>query len=272
MVTPSYFISSRLVLLTLLLIVSTPVLSAESLPKDLIEVGITASVGKKLPLDTPLTNSHGEHIVLGDLLKTNEPLILTFVYYRCPMLCSLLLDGVKEALQKQKKLPGDGYRVASISFDPTDSYETAHAFQTKYSAAFSEELKPDAWSFLVGSPESIQTLTSAVGFHYNFLENSGEFAHSATVIFISPDGTISRYLYGVMFDPLQVRLGVLDASNRKTISTIDQGLLFCYNYDPQARSYVIHSMNLMKAAGILSILLIAGFVFYLLRLEKTGYK
>lgn len=239
----------------------------EALPPALAEVGITEKIGTVLPMDLQFTNSDGNTVALRDYFTGEKPVILSFVYFNCPMLCNLVVTGVKDAVNN---LPGLGsdYKVLTISFDPKDTVDRAKASREHYFAQLNTRPEPDDWHFLVGAESSIKALTDAAGFYYQYNETTQEYAHGSAIFIITPEGKISRYLYGIEYPAKDLKLSLLEAKKENTISTIERALLFCYNYDPQARSYVLHAVNIMKLGGLLTVIAVA-FLLIILKLQDV---
>lgn len=240
----------------------------ESIPNALESVGITPRIGEVLSLESQFLNSKGERVMIQDILDPDRVTILNFVYLNCPMLCGLLLNGLHDGLIGLDSKYDEKFKIVSVSMDSRDTVASAKAYQDKYMSSFSN--RNFEWEFLVGDSENIKVLADSVGFKFKFLEDTGEFAHGASLITINSSGVISQYLYGVMFRPFDLKMAVLESGKFKNISPIDQGLLFCYNYNPEAEGYSLHAVRLMQGASILTVLLIV-LIFTIFRLQERKH-
>ncbi|MDA1354245.1 MAG: SCO family protein [bacterium] len=257
--------------ITLFSLLFVPVYGAESLPSDLISVGVSENIKAQLDLSTQIITSEGKRVPMSEYFDGKTPVILNFVYYDCPMLCSLVLDGLVNAVKESSLKLGKDFKIITLSIDPNDKMSALNGYESKYTDQLTEETRA-FWQFHLGSEDSIKALTSGVGFNYRFLPDSGEFAHSAALIVLTPEGQVSRYLYGIQYTDLTFKLAILEASKRRFISTLHQTLLFCYSYDPESRSYALHSVNLMKLSGGITIVLLLLFFLKLKRYDKVSQR
>ncbi len=230
-------------------------------------VDIEEHLNAQLPLDAKFRDHDGRDVVLGDLFEDGKPVILTLNYSDCPMLCSLQLDGLVEALQEVDLDLGKDYRIVTVSIDPKESPTTARQTMQKYVAAYGKAT--DGWRFLVGRKGDIDRVAETTGFGYRYVPATGEYAHAAVAMVCMPDGRISRYLYGVRLDPKTVRLSLVEASAGKVGNTIDRFILMCFQYDPESGSYAFFARNLMKVGGALTVLVLGAAIFMVLRRERT---
>lgn len=215
-------------------------------------VGLSPRLGAKVPLDVAFTLSDGTDILLKDLFGNGRPVVLTFVYHTCPMLCSALLDGLTRALMEVPWDPGKAYDLVTVSFSPEDPPERAAEQRSRYLRQLD---RTDAsWHFLTGEASSIRALTEAAGFQFKWMEDQNEYAHPAAVIFMSPDGTITRYLADVAPSSRDVRAAIVEASDGKVGSLLDRAFLFCFQFDPAANSYVLAATRAMQVGGGLTVL------------------
>ncbi len=239
----------------------------QSLPANLVDVGIEEHLGEQVPLDTPFRDETGKDVTLGDYFKPGKPVLFNFAYYQCPMLCNLVLSGMLEGMKKIDWSPGKEYQVVTLSIDSREGPDLAAAKKATHIEALG---RPDAaagWHFLTGKEEDIRKVAKAIGFKYQYIKSTNEFAHAAAVYTISPTGMISRYLYGVEFKRKDLRLALLDASEGKTLSFGDKIELFCYRYDANAKSYVLFARNFMKGSGYVVVAVLGLFMFGLWRKE-----
>lgn len=229
-------------------------------PAGIDNVGIDDRSGELLPLQAPFTDSKGNQIRLGSLFDGNQPVLLTFNYAECPLLCKLQLAGLVECVKQLHWTVGKEFRVVSISIDPSETVQQAAITQQNHLTAYGKPGSENGWSFLTGTPQSIAETTAAAGFRYKYLPKQREFSHTAAVIVCTPDGMISRYLYGVQFDPATVRLSLTEAADGKIGSPMDKLMLFCFRYDSATGKYALVAWNLMRLAAITTVLLLAIFV------------
>lgn len=229
---------------------------ASGLPSVFDEVGIDERLGQTLPLDTPFEDETGRAVVLGDYFDGDRPVILNLVYHECPMLCSLLLTEFTRTLTEMEWQPGAEYDVVTVSFSATEDPTIASRAKERYLGQLGNPEAGAGWHFLTGEQESITALASALGFRYRWVESSQEFAHPAAIIFASGEGVITRYIHGMGYPPADVRKALVEASEGKVGTTVDRILLYCYQYDAEANSYVLHARNLMKLGGLGTLLLL----------------
>lgn len=230
----------------------------EDIPAGIREVGITEHLGESLPLDLVFMDSSGSPYSLKTAFKQGKPVILLMVYFDCPMLCNLVLDGFIQGIIELKDLSiGKDYQVVTVSFDPRDTPEKALKFQERYIRKYQRPVASEDWKFLTGDALSIEKLSTRLGFNYKYNEKSGEFAHNAAIFVASDDGVLSRYLYGIEYRPLDLKLALTEASEHKWYPSAHQLLLYCFSYDPQSRQYVIHPRTVMKLGGALFLVILA---------------
>jgi len=236
----------------------------------LARIGVDEKPGAAVPAGLVFTAHDGAPVRFGDLLR-GGPLILTLNYYTCPMLCPVTLRNLLAALREVPGLKlGRDYRVATVSFDPSDGVERARARAAEIHAQMRGFADPGGWSFLVGSQEGIRELTRAVGFRYAKVAEG--FAHPDVSVVFTPDGRVSRYLYGVAPEPADVRLALVEAADGRIGGSYlgNRILLFCYHYDPVSRRYALYARNIMKAGGVLTLALVAGLYLSLRRGRGSG--
>ena len=226
---------------------------ANGMPKILQGVGFRPELNAQLPVDASFKDETGKNVRLGDYLHAQKPVVLAFVYYGCPMMCTQLEQGVVGALRMLSFNPGRDYEVVFISFDDRDTPETA---AEKKATAISKFHRPETatgWHFLSGSKESIAAVTNAANFHFNFDAKTNLFAHASGLILLTPDGHISRYFYGVEFPSRDLRLGLVDASAGKIGSPVDHVLLYCFQYDPSTARYSATILGIVRLGGVMTI-------------------
>ena len=240
------------------------------LPKALNGVGIDQKLNEQLPLDLVLKNENGESVKLGDYFG-KKPVILSLVYYQCPMLCNQVLNGMVTAFRTMAFAPGKEFDVVTISFDPRETPALAAAKKKTYVDYFAEEKRASAaagWHFLTADEASIARITSSVGFRYHWDEATNQFAHASAVFVATPQGKLARYFYGIEYAPRDLRLGLIEASENKIGSPVDQLLLYCYHYDPATGKYGAAVMNMMRVAGVITMIGVVALLFGLRRRSR----
>ncbi|MDP7070668.1 MAG: SCO family protein [Phycisphaerales bacterium] len=246
-------------------------LLADELPKELDGVGIVQRLDERVPLELEFVDHEGKAVTLAEYVSGERPVILTLNYYKCPMLCSLTLNGLIDGLRDVDLRLGDDYDIVTVSINPDEGPELAAQNRRGYLASLGGDVSPSAWPFLTGTQENIEALAKAIGFGYRFDEQSGEYAHTASITFVTPDGRISKYMNDVLFPPQDLRFAVVDASNGKVGTLIDTLLLFnCFQWDPEAGSFVPSAWKIMRLGGTITLVLIVGGILFLLRLERKG--
>jgi protein SCO1 len=237
-------------------------------PPGLKNVGIEQHLNEQIPAALTFRDESGKTVQLGDYFG-KKPMILNLVYYQCPMLCSEVLSGLESTLRVLKFDVGKEFDVLTVSFDPKETPEMADAKKAEYLKRYG---RPDAaagWHFLTGPAASIDALTNAAGFQYQYDPKSGQFAHATAIMVLTPQGKIAQYYYGVEFAPKDLRLGLIQASENKIGTVVDQVLLYCYHYDPDAGKYgAIISRVLQLAAGA-TVLILGTFLVVMFRMGPT---
>lgn len=258
----------RTILIIAILIVAAGV-GAQNLftPTAAEKVGITQQIGDKVPLDLEFVDENGKVVTLGDYVK-DKPVVLTPVYYSCPMLCNLVLDGLVNVARELRFDIGEEYRVVSVSFDPNETPEMAKAKKAIYASRYGRAQVERGWHFLTGEQLEIRQLMDSIGFRYAYDEALEQYAHAAVIVVIQPDGTISRYFYGFEYDPRDLRLALVEASEGKVGGIVEQALLLCFSYDATAGKYTATIMSVIRLAGTATIAVLAGFVFLMIRKER----
>jgi len=237
-------------------------------PPYLTNVGIEQHLDFQVPPDLAFVDDTGRPVKLGDYFG-KKPLILNLVYYNCPMLCGEELAGLSAALKMVKFDIGNQFEIVTVSFNPKETPAIAAAKKQEYIKRYGRPSAASGWHFLTGSPESINALTRAVGFEYQYDESKNQYAHATAIMVLTPQGRISRYFYGVEFPPKDLRMGLVEASQGKIGNAVDQVLLYCYHYDANAGKYGAVVTNMLKIGGGLTILLLGGMILVFLYLEKS---
>lgn len=243
--------------------------TSEVQPAELRNVGIDQRLNQPVPLDLAFRNEAGETVTLRSLMR-GKPVILSLAYYECPMLCTLVLNGLVSAMRALPFTAGTEYDVITVSFDPRDTPALAAQKKENYLREYRRPGSETGWHFLTGDEASIKQLTEAVGFRYNFMPEKNEFAHAAGIMVLTPDGTLSRYFYGVEFAPRDLKFGLMDAADRRIGSPVDQLMLFCFQYDPSTGRYSTMVMTAIRLGGILTLLALGGFIIRAWRQERAA--
>ncbi len=250
-------------LLLCLLAAAFQLAADQPLPPELRGVGVDEHLGQGVDLNLTFTAEDGYPVPLRSFFHQNRPVLLNLVYYSCPMLCTLVLNGQTAALKNVPWTPGNEFEVVTISIDPTDTFDLAQRKRASYLESYG---RPAAgWHFLTDDHGNAKKLADQLGFRYRYDESQKQYAHPAVVMILTPEGKVSRYLYGINFSPRDLRLALTEASESKFSLSTDRILLYCFHYDPQTHGYVLFATNLMRAGGLLTVLIL-GFV--LLRLWR----
>ncbi|MGZ7041501.1 MAG: SCO family protein [Thermoanaerobaculia bacterium] len=197
-----------------------------------------------------------------------KPVLLNFMYYRCPMLCSMVMEGVSSALTELRFNVGEEFDVITVSIDPRDLPEEAMQKKDKYVKRYGRMKAAEGWHFLTGSDPSIKRLTDAVGFEYAYDPKTDNFAHGTVLVVLTPDGHLSRYFYGFEYKPRDLRLGIVEASEGRIGTATDQLLLLCYHYDPSIGKYSRNAMTFVRAGGVATVMMLGGFIIVMLRKDR----
>jgi protein SCO1/2 len=222
---------------------------ADQVPEALEEVGVTEHLDAKLPLDVEFRDENGDWVELGSFFDGERPVILTLNYYRCPMLCGLMLNGLAEGVKAMAWTPGDDFEIVTISINPLETPELATAKKQNYLKLLDRPEAAQGWHFMTGRELEINRVAEAVGFSYTYDPASQEYAHPAVMFVCTPDGRVARYLYGIEYPAKRLKFALLEAAEGKVGSTLDQLILYCYHYDPTNRRYTPVAMNIMRLGG-----------------------
>lgn len=244
-----------------------PLWAESGLPPVLRSVGFDQRLDAQVPLDLVFRDEAGQAVHLGDYFG-KKPVILVLAYYRCPMLCTMVLNGLVRALLDVPFQAGKEFTIVTVSFDPRETPELAAAKKRTYLERYGREGAAEGWHFLTGEEDAIQGLTDAVGFRYTYDAKHDQFAHASGIMILTPKGRIARYFYDVTYSPRDLRLGLVEAAENKIGSPADQILLFCFHYDPAEGKYGPVIMNFVRLGGVLTILGLGAFLTILWRGER----
>lgn len=231
-------------------------------PPALQNVGFDQHLNEQVPLDLQFKDENANDVQLGDYFG-QKPVILVLAYYRCPMLCTLVLNGVVSAMREMPFTLGKEYNVVTVSFDPRETPDLAAVKRKNYLASYGVPGTGEGWHFLTGKPEAIRKLTSAVGFRYLYDARQDQYIHTSGILILTPQGKISRYFYGIQFPARDVRLALVEASAGKIGSPTDQILLYCFHFDPQTGKYSANILSLVRMLGVASLAATVGLVWVL---------
>lgn len=234
----------------------------------LSEVDFEQRLNEQVPLDVTFRNEAGRAVQIGEYFDS-KPVILTFGYYECPNLCSLVRRGLLDTLQQISLDVGSDFDVVNVSIDPEETPEIAAETKQQYLHAYARDGAAEGWHFLTGSHGQIDRLAEAVGFHYTYDPAKDQYAHASGIVLLTPAGKIARYFYGLEYEPRNVRLGLVEAAANKIGSPVDRVLLFCYHYDPTTGKYSLLISRVLQVAGTATALMLGGFLFVMIRQERA---
>jgi protein SCO1 len=237
-------------------------------PPILKEIGFDQHLGDTIPLDIPLRDEAGRAVRLGDFFG-KRPVVLTLVYYECPMLCTLTLNSLSSALATLAFDIGREFDVVTVSFDPREKPPLAAGKKKAYISRYGRPGAEGGWHFLTGEPDALARLTSAAGFRYQWDEEIRQFAHPSGLVVLTQEGRIARYLYGIEYAPKDLRLSLVEAGERRIGTPVDQAMLFCYQYNPATGRYGLLTMRLVRGGAVLTVLGLGGLIFSLRRKEHS---
>ena len=233
-------------------------------PQELQGIDVEEHLGQKIPLDLQFTNENGQLESIGSYFNQGKPVILILAYYECPMLCTLVLNGMAFGVNQLDWTMGQEFQILTISINPVETPDLAAAKKVNLLNTIQKKKIDSGWRFFVGSQDQITRLADAIGFKYYYDEHQKQFAHPAVATILAPDGRISRYLYGVDFKKQDLRLALLEASEGKIGNSIDRIILYCFHYDPTARGYVLFATNVMKLGGLATVIAVGAPAFDIL--------
>jgi len=233
-------------------------------PPGLKNVGIEQHLNEQIPPDLTFRDETGKAVRLGDYFG-QKPMILNLVYYQCPMLCGEVLSGLESALRVLRFDVGKEFEVITVSFDPRETPDMAAAKKAEYLKRYGRPGAAQGWHFLTGPQESIDALTKAAGFQYQYDAKTGQFAHATAIMVLTPEGKIAQYYYGVEYAPKDLRLGLVQASENQIGNLVDQVLLYCYHYDPATGKYGAIVMRILRLSAVVTLFMLSVFVAILFR-------
>jgi protein SCO1/2 len=240
---------------------------AEAPPKRVENVEVSEHLGAKVPTSIPFADEQGRAVTIGQYFDGTHPVILTFNYSNCPMLCSLMLNGLVHGLKQLGYTPGHEFRIVTVSIDHDEKPEKALKTQQRYLKEYGHPDATDGWHFLTGSEESVRAYAGALGFGFAYNEARKEYAHPSAMAVASPDGHIVRYLYGIEYPPSKLKLALLEAAQGKIGNPFDRLVLYCFHYDATEGRYAPVAANVMRVGGAISVVLLGAFLTLLWRAD-----
>jgi|SRR6185503_11393437 len=241
------------------------------MPDALQKVGIDQKLGDQLPLDAEVKDESGKVVKLGEFFKSGRPVIVAFVYYECPMLCNEVLNGLTGSLKGISLNAGKDFDVVAISFDAreNDKPDLAKNKKASYLERYGRPGTDNGWHFLTAKQDSIDKMTSAAGFKYEWDEKSEQFAHVGGIMITTPDAKLSRYFYGIDYAPQDLKFGLMESAAEKIGNPAERLLLYCYHYDPASGKYGLAVLRVMRAAGVATIAALGAMIFVFWRRNKS---
>ncbi len=241
-----------------------------SVPQELGGVGVGERLGTVLDSKLEFVAENGRPVPLSKFLNQGRPVVLNFVYYSCPMLCSLVMNGLTSSIRDLQWTPGNEYEIVTISIDPREMYPLAAS--KKQAQLISFDRPAPGWHFLSDYNDNAKKLAEQAGFHYRWDKDRQQYAHSAALILLTPDGKIARYLYGIKYKSFDLRMGLTEARDGKMRSTGEHLLLYCFQYDPLSKSYVMTARNIMRGGGALTVFILGASLMRFWRKERENFK
>lgn len=236
-------------------------------PNITMEVGIDQRLDEQIPLDLKFRDEQGKIVLLSEYFHS-KPVILSLVYYRCPMLCTQVLNGMVETFKTMGFTAGQEFEIVTVSIDPSEQPDLAAEKKEQYVEAYGRPSVAAGWHFLTGEQASISALAKAVGFRYVYDEKSKQFAHAAGIMVATPRGKIARYLYGIEFGAKDLKFALMEAAQEKIGTPVDRILLLCYHYDPTTGKYGIVVTNMLKGGGILAVVILGSYMLINFRRDR----
>ncbi len=259
----------KTIFLTLIQIAAWGTVSEAQMPglAQIERISIDQRLGEQVPLDLRFANESGEMVELQQFMG-DRPIVLTLVYYECPMLCNQVLNSLLRALNVLTFDIGTEFDVITVSIDPNETPEMAAQKKAEYLKIYRGDNASLGWHFLTGSQEQITRLAEAVGFHYEYDEATDQYIHASGIMVITPEGRIARYFYGIDYPPRDLRWGLVEAAGGQIGTAVDQLLLLCYAYDPLTGKYGLFIRNSLRIGGIATVLALGTFIVVMLRRER----
>ncbi len=264
---------SSILAISALFAVSGSMAVAAEIPQPLQEVGILDKNGSQVAIrELTFRDETGAEVRLEKFFQAKRPVILTLVYYECPNLCNFLLNGLVDSMKPLEWTPGKRFDIVSVSINPKETPELAAAKKASYLKSYGRPEAAEGWHFLTGSEDQVRRLADQVGFQYKYDDKEKQYAHAAGLFVLTPEGRLSRTLYGIAWQVKDLRLALLEASNGKIGTVIDRILLFCYRYNPDTRKYSMALMRVMQAGGATTVLVMGSMLMIFWRKQRREGK
>jgi len=261
--------SFRQFLLACILMFEVPLVQAAGVPAELEGVGITEHLGSRVRIEKySFKDDQGQSVRLADYFQEKKPVILALVYYQCPQLCNLILNGLQSAMKDMAWTAGKEFELVAVSINPTETPELASQKKKNYLKAYNRPSADQGFHFLTGDESQIKSLADEVGFHYRYEPKEKQYLHTATLFILTPEGKISRYLYGVSFTAKNLRLALTEASRGMVGTVMDRILMFCYHFDPSKNSYTFQMWRVVQIVLTIQVIALGGILYKLWRSEK----
>ncbi len=244
-------------ILLILFIFTLPMYSNEY-EADKLEIGIDEQLGFYIPLDAKFVTSNGDTVTIGEL--SDKPFILDVVYYNCPGVCHPLLTELIWAIDRIQLEPNEDFKVITLSFDPTETPELAAKWKKNYLESMKRDIPNDSWYFLTGDSINIKKLIKSIGFNYE--PKGGTYVHAGALLAVSPEGKISRYIYGSTFNPFDLKMALIDAQNEEVRPTSAKLLQYCFTYDPEGREYKLNITRISGSIMMVGVLIFVGILIF----------
>ncbi|MBC7385332.1 MAG: SCO family protein [Cryobacterium sp.] len=233
-------------------------------------IGITEKLGDSIDLNLHFSDETGKTVRLGEFFEKKKPVIVSMAYYQCPMLCGIVLNGLVDGMKGMSWVAGKEFTLVNVSFDPREKPTLAATKKKNLIEALGKPEASSGWHFLTGEESQIKTLASQLGFGYRWDENEKQFAHGAGIFVLTPEGKLSRVLYGIQYRPSDLRLSLLEASNGKVGTIIDRIVLFCYSYNPKMRQYSVTLTRIVQLGAVVTMLILGGFIAASLKRDRRS--
>ena len=246
-----------------------PAMPSQQVPSALSTVSFDQRLNEQLPLDLEFKDESGRTVKLGEYFG-RKPVVLTFVYYECPMLCTQVLNGLESSLRVINESIGQEFDVVTVSFDPKETPVLAAGKKKAYLERYKRPSAEQGWHFLTGDQASIAALTQAAGFNYSWDEASHQFAHASGIVVTTPTGKVSRYFFGIDYSPRDVKFALIESSNERIGTMVERLLLYCYHYDPAKGNYGFMAMRAVRVGGAVTLAALVGFVFVSIRRDRRA--
>ena len=239
------------------------------MPAAFQKIGIDQKLNNQVPLETILQDENGRTVRLGQFFS-DKPVVLALVYYACPMLCNMTLNGLNDAMEKMPLDLGKDYQVVTVSFDERETPPLAKMKRDNYVKKYNREGAAEGWHFLTGNAVAVRKVAESVGFHYAWDSMTNQFAHAAGIMVLTPQGKVSKYFYGIKYEPRDLRLGLVDASDKKIGTLADKILLYCYHYDPATGKYGFAVMTIVRVSAAATVGALGLFMLIWIRRERRS--